>query len=94
MGILRWAFELRRIDLAHSCSLMTRFSNAPRTDHLDKVLGIFSYVKKHLQSRLVFDYQSRNWSKISWIEHVWSEFYPDAFECMPMNAHKPRGKAM
>mmetsp|Transcript_18822 Transcript_18822/g.26690 ORF Transcript_18822/g.26690 Transcript_18822/m.26690 type:complete len:441 (+) Transcript_18822:2780-4102(+) len=94
MGILRWGVELGRIDLAQSCSLMARYSNAPRRDHLDKVLGIFAYVKKHLQSRLVFDYRARNWSKIRWLEHDWSDFYPDAFECVPTNAPKPRGKAM
>lgn len=94
IGILRWSVELGRIDLAQSCSLMARFTNAPRKDHLDKVLGIFAYVKKYLQSRLVFDYRTRNWSKIRRLEHDWSEFYPDAFECIPINAPKPRGRAM
>lgn len=51
MGILRWAVELGRIDLCHAASLMARFYTAPRTDHLTKVLGIFAYIKKHLQSR-------------------------------------------
>ena len=94
IGILRWAVELGRIDLAQSCSLMSRYAAAPRTDQLSKLLGIFSYIKKHLQSRLVFDYRTRDWSDIGWIQHDWKEYYPDAYEGIPSNAPPPRGKAV
>ena len=94
MGILRWAVELGRIDLAQAASLMARFQAAPRTDHLTKVLGIFAYIKKHLQSRIVFDFRTRDWSNIAWTSHDWKEYYPDAYEVMPNNAPPPRGKAV
>jgi hypothetical protein len=94
MGILRWAVELGRIDLAHAASLMARFQAAPRSDHLTHVLGIFSYVKKHLQSRIVFDYRTRDWSNIPWTSHEWKEYYPDSFETVPNNAPPSRGKAV
>jgi len=94
MGILRWAVELGRIDLAQAASLMARFQAAPRTDHLTKVLGIFAYIKKHLQSRIVFDYRTRDWSNIAWTSHDWKDYYPDAHEVMPTNAPPPRGKAI
>ena len=92
IGILHWGVKLGRIDLCHACSLMSRFAAAPRTDHLTKLLGVFSYVKKHLQSRLVFDYRTRDWKDIEWLQHDWKEFYPDAYEALPINAPPPRGK--
>ena len=94
IGVLRWAVELGRIDLSHAASLMARFAAAPRTDHLTHLLGVFAYVKKHLQSRLVFDYRTRDWSKIAWLEHDWRDYYPDAQEAIPSNAPQPRGKAV
>jgi hypothetical protein len=50
LGILRWAIELGRIDLAHFGSTMAKFSVAPREGHLTAVVRGFAYVKKHLQS--------------------------------------------
>mmetsp|Transcript_25131 Transcript_25131/g.35992 ORF Transcript_25131/g.35992 Transcript_25131/m.35992 type:complete len:151 (-) Transcript_25131:753-1205(-) len=91
IGIIRWSVEIGRINLVHACSLMSRFINAPREDQLTKVLGIFSYIKKHQQSRLVFDDRTRNWSNVPWLEHDWKDFYPDAFEAMPPNAPPARG---
>mmetsp|Transcript_15766 Transcript_15766/g.22512 ORF Transcript_15766/g.22512 Transcript_15766/m.22512 type:complete len:107 (+) Transcript_15766:3919-4239(+) len=73
---------------------MARFAAAPRTDHIMKVFDIFCYVKKHLQSRLVFDYQSKDWSNIAWLEHDWREYYPEAQEVIPSNAPPQRGKAV
>ena len=92
IGILRWGVELGRIDLCHACSLMARFAAAPRTDHLTKLLGVFAYVKKHLQSRIVFNHRTRDWKNIQWLQHDWKEFYPDAHEAIPTNAPPPRGK--
>mmetsp|Transcript_165 Transcript_165/g.262 ORF Transcript_165/g.262 Transcript_165/m.262 type:complete len:146 (-) Transcript_165:574-1011(-) len=50
MGTLRWVVELGRIDLAFSASLMARFAACPREGHMEHVLHIFSYIKKHLRS--------------------------------------------
>jgi len=94
IGILQWAVELGRIDLAQSCSLMPRYSAAPRSDQLTKLLGIFAYIKKHLQSRIVFDYRTRDWSSIAWLNHDWKEYYPEAHEGLPSNAPPPRGQAV
>jgi hypothetical protein len=92
IGVLRWAVELGRIDLTFSVSLMARFASCPREDHFTKVLGMFSYVKKHLRSRIVFDYFTRDWSHIQWTSHDWKDYYPDAMETIPSNAPPPRGK--
>ena len=41
VGILRWAVELGRIDLAHAAGVMSSFSAAPRHGHMYHVLCMF-----------------------------------------------------
>jgi hypothetical protein len=95
IGILRWAIELGRFDLAHSAGVMARFSAAPRTGHLENVLHIFAYCKKHLEPKLVFDPARRDFSNIKWVSHDWKQFYPDIQgEVMPIGRPKPRGKSV
>ena len=94
IGTLRWAVELGRIDLTFGVSLMSRFSGAPREDQMQKLLWMFTYVKRHLESKLVFDPFSRDWSRYQFLKHDWSEFYPGAMEAIPPNAPEPRGRAV
>jgi hypothetical protein len=84
--------ELGRIDLTFGVSLMSRFSGAPREDHMQKILWMFTYIKRHLESKLVFDPFARDWSHYQFLNHDWSEFYPDAMEAIPSNAPEARGK--
>jgi hypothetical protein len=60
IGVIRWAIELGRIDLNHFGSTMAKFSVAPRQGHLTAVIKCFLYIKRHLQSRLVIDKESRD----------------------------------
>ena len=93
IGILRWAVELGRIDLAHTAGVMARFAAAPRQGHLYTVLKVMAYCKKHISSRIVFDPVPKDFDDIKWEEHDWKEFYPDITqEPMPPNMPKPRGK--
>jgi hypothetical protein len=62
IGVLQWLSELGRIDITFATSLMAKFSAAPRVNHLTYVLHIFSYLKSHSRSRLVFDHEKRDWS--------------------------------
>lgn len=55
---------------------------------------MFSYIKRHLDSKLVFDAGTCDWSHISFLQHDWREFYPDAMEMLPPNAPEPRGWAV
>jgi hypothetical protein len=55
IGILRWAVELGRIDLAHFASTMAKFAAIPREGHMTAVVRGFGYIKKHLKSRIVID---------------------------------------
>jgi hypothetical protein len=40
----------------------------------------------------VFDPFARDWSHYQFLNHDWSEFYPDAMEAIPSNAPEARGK--
>ncbi|MGH7973897.1 MAG: reverse transcriptase domain-containing protein, partial [bacterium] len=91
IGILQWAVELGRIDVTLYVSLMARYMACPRRDHLQKVLQIFAFLKKHLRSKLVLDPEIKNWDDREWINTDWTEYYPDASEIIPANAVTHRG---
>jgi len=93
IGILRWAVELGRIDIATEASMLASFSACPREGHLDAVFHMYSYLKCHDRSTLVFDdsyvvFTNDDPSQ----DQDWSDFYPDAKEAIPPNAPEPRGK--
>jgi hypothetical protein len=95
IGILQWAVELTRVDLTQLVALMSRYRSAPREGHMDAVLRIFGYIKSHDRSRLVLDWQYRDWSNTNWSEGAdWKEFYPDAEEALPPGAPEPLGGEM
>jgi hypothetical protein len=76
IGIMRWAMELARVGLAHTCATMAKFMVAPRIGHLTAVIRTFAYVKNHLQSKIVFDPTLRNWNDIAWLDtENLSDFY-------------------
>ena len=90
IGMLVWAVELGRLDVATEVSMMSAFRALPRQGHLEAVFHLFAYLKDHDRSRLVFD--------DSYIDHTdyletdgWTDFYGDAKEAVPPNAPEPRG---
>jgi hypothetical protein len=92
VGVLRWAVELGRIDIAHSAGVMARFSAAPRQGHMYYVLRILAYCKKHIVSKIVFDPLEKDFSDVPWAHADWKLFYPDIDgEVLPRNRPKPLG---
>jgi hypothetical protein len=95
IGVLRWAVELGRVDIAHVAGAMARFSAAPRQGHLWIVLRIFAYCKKHDESKIVFDPLVKDFDKVDWTSQHWSQFYPDINgEVLPPDLPAPRGKSI
>lgn len=94
IGILRWAVELGRIDIYIDMSLLSSFMCQPRIGHLEQVLHIFSYLKHHESSTLVFDPNYVTWKNASFAEYDWKEFYKGAKEEIPKNAPTPRGHSV
>jgi hypothetical protein len=66
----------------------------PRIGHLEQVFHIFSYLKHHTSSHLVFDPQYIAWEKADFQEYDWQEFYKDTTEAIPPNTPEPRGYAV
>lgn len=95
VGVLRWAVELGRIDLAHAAGMIARFSAAPREGHLYELLRIFAYCKKHLDSKVVIDPVQKDFSNVKWATHDWRQFYPDITgEVYPSSLPKARGNGV
>jgi len=92
VGILHWAVEISRIDVAHAAATMAKFMASPRQGHLAGILKIFAYLKLHMNSKIVIDPFERCWDKLEWIQADWTEFYPDAKEAIPDDIPEPRGK--
>jgi len=91
IGILRWAVELGRIDIYVDVALLSSHLVEPRTGHLEQALHIFSYLKAHLNSHLVFDPKYVTWEQASFEQYDWKDFYHDAKESIPPNAPPARG---
>ena len=91
IGILLWACQLGRIDIVQETGLMARFGALPKVGHLEGVMRMFSYLKKHLRSRLVYDPLIVDMSDIQFTTGDWAEQYPDAEETIPHNTPEPLG---
>lgn len=92
IGALRWAVELGRIDIATECSMLSSHMAMPREGHLAAVLRIFSYLKKHPNSRIVFDPTYPVIDHNQFGKKDWTRFYGPVEEPIPPNAPEPLGK--
>ena len=75
IAILRWAFELGRIDICTGVLMLTAFLAAPRNGHLHALLHIYAYLNTHEWSKIVFYVREFDHPP----EHAfdWTMFYPD-----------------
>jgi hypothetical protein len=55
IGCCVWIIVLRRFDIAHFISSMSRFNMLPRKGHLKAVKRILSYLKTFPKGRLIVD---------------------------------------
>ena len=91
IGVLRWAVEIRRIDITCAVSMMAAFNAAPRAGHLEAVFHIFAYLQSHARSKTVMDCHQWGNDVGLFCEEDWSSFYLDAFDEFPPNMPVPRG---
>ena len=90
IGVLRWCVELGCVDILTETALLSRFLMNPREGHLNEVFHIFSYLKSHDHSAMVFDDTE---PELQCEFHMcnWSEYYLGAKEAIPPNAPEPCG---
>ena len=84
--MLRWMIELGRINIITEVSLLSSHVALPREGHIDAAVHAMAHVGQKYNSRLVYDplYPEIDYSVFK--KCVWSEFYRDAKESIPMNA--------
>jgi hypothetical protein len=92
IGILRWAVELGRVDIAHEVSILSTHLAAPRRGHLMAALHIFGYLKKHNNRSLGMNPGRPVVDESRFVKCDWSDHYPDAIVDKPRNMPKPLGK--
>jgi hypothetical protein len=91
IGILRWAVKLGRINIHIDVALLSSHLAEPRLGHLEQALHIFSYLKYHTTSHLVFDPNYVVRENAGFQKYDWKDFYHDANEAIPHNVPVPRG---
>jgi Reverse transcriptase (RNA-dependent DNA polymerase) len=95
IGSANWIITLGRFDIAFAVSTYARYQMAPRRGHLDGMMHVFGYLKKHMKGRLVIDTNPnppiRGRAKLS-DGYSWVEFYPDAKEELPYDMPQPDGQ--
>ena len=82
------------MDISAEVSMLAAFSAAPRRGHLEAVMHVFAYLKKHNRSKMVCDAAYFDWDPAR--EPDWSDFYPGAKEAakdfIPPDMPKPKGE--
>ena len=94
IGILRWAVELGRIDIAHEVAIMSQHQALSREGHLNAVYHIFAYLKHHLNGgRIVFDDAEPKVDESAFQpKQDWTDMYGDVEEELPPKYPEPLGK--
>jgi hypothetical protein len=92
IGILRWACELGRVDIATEVFLLSSHLALPRAGHLQQVYHVFfCYLKLKPKKTLVFDPNHPNIDENRFVTCNWHDFYQGAKEPIPGDAPEPRG---
>ena len=91
-GVLRWAVELGRMDIATKVSMLTSHNALPCEGHLTAVFHIFSYLKTKGNARLVLDPTYAAIDYDAFPQQDWSEFYGDTPKHIPSNVPPPMGR--
>jgi hypothetical protein len=89
IGVLQWAVELGRIDIHIHVALLSSYLAQPWLGHLQQALNIFSYLRCHDQSTIVFDHNPVEWDEIQFKKFDWMDFYGTVKEAVPPNAPTP-----
>jgi hypothetical protein len=94
IGVLRWAVELGRIDIAMEISMLSTHLAAPREGHLQQVYHCFAYLKAKPKRTLAFDSQHPMIDESRFEKCDWHDFYRGAQEPIPGDAPEPRGNVV
>jgi len=91
LGILHWIVELGRINILTEVSMLSAHNALPREGHLEAVYHIFSYLKGHENSHIVFDPAYPDIDDWRFHQGDWFDFYLNATDELPPNMPEPHG---
>ena len=94
VGVLRWAVELGRIDIALEVSLLSSHLALPREGHLQQVYHIFGFLKHNGTRTIAFDPQHPYIQEERFIQCDWHDFYRGEAEPIPGDMPEPRGNVV
>ena len=94
IGVLRWAVELGRIDIATEVSMMSTHLALPREGHLQQVYHMFGYLKAKPKKTIAFDPAHPNINESRFVQCDWHDFYRGAKESIPGDMPMPRGNVV
>jgi len=75
LGVLHWIIELGRINIMTEVSMLSAHNAMPREGHLEGIYYIFSYLKGHKNSKIVFDpaypeIDDRHFKDVDWKDFI------------------------
>ena len=94
IGVLRWAVELGRIDMAIEVSMMSTHLALPREGHVQQVYHMFGYLKAKPKKTIAFDPAHPNIDESRFVKCDWHDFYRGAKESIPGDMPEPRGNVV
>jgi hypothetical protein len=94
IGILRWAIELGRIDIAMIVSMLSSHLALPREGHLQQVDHVFGFLKARPKRTLALDPQHPDIDEKRFMTCDWHDFYRGAKESIPRDAPEARGNVV
>ena len=94
IGVLRWAVELGRIDIATEVSMMSTHLALPREGHLQQVYHMFGYLKAKPKKTIAFDPAHPNIDESRFLQCDWQDFHRGAKESIPGDMPEPRGNVV
>jgi hypothetical protein len=92
IGILRWAIELGRIDIAMEVSMLSTHLVMPQEGHLNQVCHMFGYLKSKPKKTIAFDPNHPDVDESQFVKCDWHDFYQGAKELIPGDMPDPKGK--
>ena len=94
IGVLRWIFELGRVDILLETLLMSAHLALPRISHLEQVIHMFGYLKLHPKSKIEFDAAHPSIDERRFKKYDWYDFYCIAKEAYPLDCPEPLGNSI
>ena len=85
-----------RVDINVEAIMLSSHLEIPRGGHMQVLLHVFAYLKKHMSTELVFDpskpeIDMNSFQRQDWIYSIYSSLGEDLKEALPHNMPNPLG---